>query len=577
MKNAEIAQIFNKIADCLEFKGELSFRVTSYRRAARAMMDLTEDVEEILKREELKEIPGIGEGMAEKIEEYLKTGTMKRYEEARKGLPESLLSMMHIPGMGPKTVKVVYEKLKIESIDALEAAAKDGRLAELPSFGQKKCENILRGIALQKTAGRRIRLGVALPLVETIIGQLRKKIKLAECLPAGSLRRMKDTVGDVDILATGADGPAIVKAFTGLPQVQYVLAEGDTKGSVVTGQGLQVDLRVVPEESYGAALQYFTGSKDHNIRLREIARKKKLKVNEYGVFRGEKSIGGKTEEEVYKILGLPWIPPVLREDRGEIDAAKAGKLPKLVELDDIKGDLHVHTKWSDGKYSIEQMVEAAQKRGYEYVAISDHSLSTVIAKGLTVERLKKQWKEIEKVRKSFPRIAILTSTEMDIKPDGSLDFPDEILEQLDIVTASVHSAFKQDRKTMTARVIKAIENPHVDIIGHPTGRLIGEREAYDVDLEAVMKAAAETGTALELNAQWERLDLDDLACKRAIELGVNIVINTDAHNLTHLDFMRFGIATAQRGWVQKENVINTRNLEELREWLERAHATAKKK
>ena len=577
MKNAEIAQVFNKIADCLEFKGELSFRITSYRRAARAMMDLSEDVEEIDRRGELRSIPGIGDGMAEKIEEYLETGTMKRYEDARKGLAESLLAMMHIPGIGPKTVKVVYEKLKIESIEELEAAATDGRLAELPGFGQKKCENIIRGITLRKTAGRRIRLGVALPLVESVIGQLRGKIKVAECLPAGSLRRMRDTVGDVDILATGADGPAIVKAFTGLPQVQYVLAEGDTKGTIVTGEGLQVDLRVVPEESYGAALQYFTGSKDHNIRLREIARKKKLKVNEYGVFRGEKSIGGKTEQEVYKILGLPWIPPVLREDRGEIDAARQGKLPTLIELDDIKGDLHVHTKWSDGRYSIEQMVEAAQKRGYEYVAISDHSLSTVIAKGLTVERLKKQWKEIEKVRKSFPRIAILTSTEMDIKPDGSLDFPDEVLEQLDIVTASVHSAFKQDRKTMTARVIKAIENPHVDIIGHPTGRLIGEREAYDVDLEAVMKAAAETGTALELNAQWERLDLDDLACKRAIELGVNIVINTDAHNLTHLDFMRFGIATAQRGWVQKENVINTRNLEELREWLERAHATAKKK
>ena len=574
MKNAEIAQIFNKIADCLEFKGELSFRITSYRRAARAMMDLTEDVEEIDRRGELKDIPGIGSGMAEKIEEYLKSGTMKRYEEARKGVPDTLIAMMHIPGMGPKTLKLVHDKLGVNTIDELEAAANDGRLAALPGFGAKKCENVLRGISLQKTAGRRIRLGIALPLVETIIPQLRKKVKLAECLPAGSLRRMKETIGDVDILATGADGPAIVKAFTSLPQVQYVLAEGDTKGTIITGDGLQVDLRVVPEESYGAALQYFTGSKDHNIRLREIARKKKLKVNEYGVFRGEKSIGGKTEEEVYDLLGLPWIPPVLREDRGEIDAAREGRLPALIEESDIQGDLHVHSKWSDGRYTIEQMVDAARKKGYKYIAISDHSVSTTIAHGLTPDRLKKQIKEIEKIRKEFDDIEILTSTEMDIKPDGSLDFPDELLEQLDVVTASVHAAFKQDRATMTARVIKAVENPHVDIIGHPTGRLIAEREGYDIDLEAVMKAAAKAGTALELNAQWERLDLDDLACKRAAELGVNIVINTDAHNITHLDFMRFGIATAQRGWLEKKDVINTRPLKAVREWLERAHAGA---
>jgi len=576
VKNAEIAQVFNKIADCLEFKGELSFRVTSYRRAARAMMDLTEDVEEIDKRGELKDIPGIGSGMAEKIEEYLKSATMRRYEEARKGVPDSLIAMMHVPGMGPKTLKLVHDKLGVNTIDELEAAANDGRLAALPSFGAKKCENILRGISLQKTAGRRIRLGIALPLVETIIPQLRKKVKIAECLPAGSLRRMKETIGDVDILATGADGPVIIKAFTSLPQVQYVLAEGDTKGTIITGDGLQVDLRVVPEESYGAALQYFTGSKDHNIRLREIARKKKLKVNEYGVFRGEKSIGGKTEEEVYELLGLPWIPPVLREDRGEIDAAREGRLPALIEESDIQGDLHVHSKWSDGRYTIEQMVEAARKKGCKYVAISDHSVSTTIAHGLTPERLQKQIREIEKIRKEFDDIEILTSTEMDIKPDGSLDFPDELLEQLDVVTASVHAAFKQDRATMTARVIKAIGNPHVDIIGHPTGRLIGEREAYDIDLEAVMKAAARTGTALELNAQWERLDLDDLACKRAAELGANIVINTDAHNLTHLEFMRFGIATAQRGWLEKKHVINARPLKALREWLEREHAGARR-
>jgi len=574
MKNQELAMIFEKIADCLEFKGESTFRIIAYRRAARAMQDLSEDVEDLLTQNKLKDVPGIGAATAEKIQEYIATGTMRRYDEARKGVPDGLIEMMRVPGMGPKTVKLLYDKLKVNTVAELEAAVKEGRLKGLRGFGEKKLENILRGISLLQTAGKRIRLGIALPLVESIIEALRTKVTVAQCLPAGSLRRMKETVGDIDILATGVDGPKIVSAFTKLPQVRYVLAEGDTKGSVITGAGLQVDLRVVPEESYGAALQYFTGSKDHNIRLREIARKKRLKVNEYGVFRGEKSIGGRTEEEVYDILGIAWIPPVLREDRGEIDAAREGRLPVIVEQGDIQGDLHVHSKWSDGKMTIERMVLEAKALGYRYIAISDHSHSTTIAHGLTVERLQEQIEEIVKLRKKISGIEILASTEMDIRPDGTLDFPDDVLEKLDIVTASVHAAFKQPRKQLTSRVLAALENPNVDIIAHPTGRLIGAREPYDIDLEAVMKKAAETGTALETNAQWERLDLNDLNCRRAVELGVNLAISTDAHNPSHLQYMRFGIASAQRGWVTRDSVVNTRSLAGLREWLQRAHVGA---
>jgi len=541
MKNRELARMFEAIADSLEFEGESPFRFNAYRRAARAMMDLSEDIEEIHRRGELMQIPGVGSKTAEKIEEYLKTGKMQRYEEARKHVTPSLLELMRIPGLGPKRLKIIHDKLNVNNLEELEAAAQNGRLNELPGMGQKTAENILRGIKLVQQAGKRIPLGLALPVVEELVDNLRKAAKIERCLPAGSLRRMRETIGDIDILATGADGRKIVNAFTKLPDVRDVLAKGDTKGSIITDEGLQVDLRVVPEESYGAALQYFTGSKAHNIRLREIARKKNLKVNEYGVFRGEKSIGGETEEEVYDILGLPWIPPTLREDRGEIQAALEGELPEIVTIDDIRGDLHVHSKWSDGRFSIEDMVNAAKKLGYEYVAISDHSQSTVIAGGLNVEQLHRQMEEIQKLRKKIKGIQILTSTEMDIKPDGELDYPDGVLAELDIVTASIHAGFKQDRKTLTSRVLKAVENPHVDIIGHPTGRLVNSREGYDIDLETVMKAAAETGTALEVNSQWERLDLDDVAVKRAVELGV------------------------------KEHVVNTWQLKKLREWLNRAH------
>ena len=572
MKHQEIAQTFEKIADCLELKGESRFRQNAYRRAARALTDLAEDVAEVHGRGKLKGIAGIGKGMAGKIEEYLETGKIKRYEELKQEAPEGLIAMMGIQGIGPKTLKLIHDALGIGNIDDLETAAADGKLNDLPGMGAKKAENILRGIALARASAGRVRLGTALPLVEAIIGELREKVKMEECLPAGSLRRMKATVGDLDILVAGADGGKIIDAFTKLPQVRDVLAKGDTKGSIITGEGLQVDLRVVPAESYGAALQYFTGSKEHNVHLREIARKKKLKVNEYGVFSGEKSIAGKTEEDVYRALGLEWVPPVLRENRGEIEAAQKGELPPLIEENDIRGDLHAHSRWSDGKADIEEMANAAKEMGYEYIAISDHSMSTTIAGGLNVDRLLEQLEEIEALRKKIKGIAILTSTEMDIKPDGSLDFPDDILEKLDVVTASIHSAFKQPSQKTTGRVLAAVENPHVDIIGHPTGGLIGVREPLDVDLEAVMKRAAETGTALEVNAQPQRLDLGDVACRRAAELGVNLVISTDAHAPAHLHFMRFGIATAQRGWLTKENVINTRGLSGVHAWLDRAGA-----
>ena len=574
MKNREIAQIFERIADCLEFKGESTFRQIAYRRAARALTDLPEDIEEVCTRGDLKSVPGIGSGMAEKIEEYLKTGAIKRYEEASRGVPDQLVAMMRIQGLGPKTLKLLHDALGITTVDQLEAAAREGKLNNLPGMGEKKSENILRGIELFRASSERMLLGVALPLVESIIEKLRGKVDVAQCLPAGSLRRMKETVGDIDILATGANGKKIIDAFAKLPHVSHVLAKGETKGSIITGEGLQVDLRVVPDESYGAALQYFTGSKEHNVHLREIARKKKLKVNEYGVFKGDKSIAGKTEEGVYEALGMEWIPPLLRENRGEIEAAQQRKLPRLIALEDIRGDLHAHSNWSDGKVTIEEMVLAAKEMGYEYIAISDHSVSTTIAGGLTAERLCRQIEEIEKLRKKIKGIAILAATEMDIKPDGALDFPDDLLEKLDIVVASIHSAFKQERKKITSRVLGALENPHVDIIAHPTGRLISGRDPIDIDLEAVMKMAAETGTALEVNSQPERLDLNDVACRRAAELGVGLVVSTDAHTPAQLNSMRFGVATAQRAWATKENVINTRGLKGLRTWLERAYATA---
>lgn len=567
MKNRELAEIFEKIGDILEFKGDSSFRVNAYRKAARVLQDLTEDIEVIHRKGGLRSIPGVGEGIAKKIAEYLDTGRMTKYEEVREGVPDELIKMLGIPGMGPKTVALVYKKLGIGDIKSLQEAVKEGKLRDLPGLGAKKEENILRGIKLLQEASKRISLGVALPLVDRIVDDLKARAKVREVYPAGSLRRMKETVGDIDVLATGTEGGRIIEVFTSGPGVKDVLASGETKGSIIAEGGIQVDLRVVPQDSYGSALQYFTGSKAHNIHLREIAKSRGLKISEYGIFRGEERLGGEREEDIYSTLGLSLIPPELREDRGEIEAAQEGRIPKLVEDGQIKGDLHVHSKWSDGTATIEELALKAKGMGYEYIAICDHSQSLKFAGGVSVEDMYKKMEEIERLNQKLEGIRILSGTEVDIKTDGTLDYPEELLEKLDLVVAAVHTGFKQPEEVVTKRIISALENPNVDIIAHPTGRLISSREGYNVDLGEVLSTAAETQTALEINAYYDRLDLNDTGCKRAKELGVELCIGTDAHHIDQLWMMRLGVAVARRGWLGPDQLLNTWPLKRLLAWL----------
>lgn len=564
MKNHEIAILFGRIADVLELKGENSFRINSYRKAARVIGDLTEDIEELARAGELTDISGIGEGTAEKIVEYLNTGRMLKYEEVMKGVSEETVTLMQIPGLGPKTVAMLNKELSIVCLNDLENAIRDGRLKGLFGIGDKKIENIIKGIMLFKTSQQRISIGMAYPVVKRIIEELRHNPQIKDIQAAGSLRRMKETVGDIDILATGADGRNIVKSFVNMRGVTQVLASGDTKGSVRVDEGVQVDLRVVLEDEFGAALQYFTGSKEHNIRLREIAKKKGLKISEYGIFKGEKKIGGRLEEEVYNTLGIDWIPPELRENRGEIEAAREGKLPRLIELSDIKGDLHNHSNWSDGTPTFEEMAEYAIKMGYKYLAVSDHSKSLHVAGGLKDEELLEEIEEIDKLNNKFKGFTLLKATEMDIKADGALDFPDKLLEKLDIVVASIHSGFKQEKEKITERMLAAIRNPYVNIIAHPTGRLISKREGYEVDMDKVIEACAETGTALEINCYYDRLDLSDLYCKKAKEAGVMIAISTDAHHLDQMWMIELGVGIARRGWLEAKNVINTFSIDKLK-------------
>ncbi|MEK6589913.1 MAG: DNA polymerase/3'-5' exonuclease PolX [Nitrospinota bacterium] len=568
MKNLEIAQIFDRMADILEFKGENRFKVNAYRRASRVIGSIADDIEDLYREGRLMEIPGVGSGIAEKIAEYLDTGKMGKYEEALEGVGEGLIRLIEIPGIGPSTLRMVYEELGIKDIQGLEKAATEEKLRELKGMGEKKEENILRGIRLFKESQKRIPIGIALPLVKEIIDSLKKKTGLEEIEPAGSLRRMKETVGDIDILATGSHGREIISSFVALPLVKEVLASGETKGSIIAEGNVQVDLRVVERGSFGAALQYFTGSKLHNIHLREMAKKLGLKISEYGIFRGDKKIGGEREEEIYSALGLDWIPPELREDRGEIEAARDKNLPHLVSIGDIKGDFHVHTNWSDGSDSIEDMVKKAKEIGYEYIAITDHSKSTKIANGLTEERLSRQIKEIRELSKKIKGIKVLAGTEMDIRTDGTLDFPDRLLKELDIVVAAIHIGFKEDEETITGRLISAMKNPYVTIIAHPTGRLISSREPYKVNIKKVFEAAAETGTVLEINAYYDRLDLNDVYCQMAKEMGVKMAVDTDAHHTSQLSMMEYGIGVARRGWLEKDNLINTMGYAELKKWLE---------
>jgi DNA polymerase (family 10) len=564
MKNHEIATLFGRIADVLELKGDDSFRINSYRKASRVIADLTEDIEKLASEEKLTDIPGIGKGTAEKIVEYIKTGKMSKYEEVMKGISEETITLMQIPGLGPKTVAMLNRELGIVGLSDLEKALHEGKLKELFGIGDKKVENIIKGIELFKTSQQRISIGMAYPVVKRIIAGLRNNPEVKDIQAAGSLRRMKETVGDIDILVSGTNGASIVESFVSMNGVTQVLASGDTKGSVRVEEGVQVDLRVVKEDEFGAALQYFTGSKEHNIHLREIAKRKGLKISEYGIFKGEKRIGGSLEEDVYKALCMDWIPPELRENRGEIEAAQLGKLPNLIELSDIKGDLHNHSNWSDGTPTFEEMAEHAIKMGYKYLVVSDHSKSLHVANGLKDDELLEEIEEIDRLNKKFKGFTLLKATEMDIKSDGLLDFPDKILEKLDVVVASIHSGFKQEKDKITERMIAAIRNPYVNIIAHPTGRLISKREGYEVDIDKVMEVCADTGTALEINCYYDRLDLNDIYCRKAKEAGVMIAISTDAHHIDQMWMIELGIGIARRGWLEAKDVINTFSVDKLK-------------
>ena len=568
MKNLEIARAFDLIADLLELKGENPFRIRAYRRAAQNLGTLTKDVETLAAQGRLDEIPGIGPDLAGKIGEYLETGRMEALESLRREVPAGLADLMGVPGVGPKTAKLLHDRLKVTDLGQLETLARAGKLRGLPGIQAKTEQNLLKGIALVRRGQARMPLGRALPLAEEIANALARVRGVKRVEPAGSVRRRKETVGDLDILVTSTDPARVMDAFVRLPQVAEILEQGPTKASVRHREGIQVDLRVVEPATFGAALQYFTGSKEHNIRIREMAVKKRLKISEYGVFRepGGKRIAGATEEEVYAAVGLPWIPPELREDSGEIEAAQSRRLPTLVELNDIRGDLHCHTNATDGHHTVEALVAAARKRGYAYVLVSDHSRSTRIAGGLTADEALAHVERIRAIGRKQRGITVLAGSECDILPDGSLDYPDDVLAQMDLVVAAVHSRFKQPRAEMTRRICRALENPYVNVLAHPTGRLIGLREPYDVDLEQVFAAARRHGKAVEINCYPERLDLNDVHARRARELGVLLAINTDTHALDQLDTMRLGVATARRAWVGPAEVINTWSVDKLRAW-----------
>ncbi len=558
-KNAEIADIFYEMADLLEMQG-VQWKPRAYRNAARAV-DAAEDIELILKKggkKALMDIPGIGDALADKIIEYVTTGKIREYERLTGKLPEGVHAMMHIMGVGPKKAWRLYKELNIKSVDELEKACKKGKLRTIKGFGQKTEEDILKGIATLRAGQERMLLGKAWVVSQDIISRLKKLKEVKAIEPAGSLRRMQETIGDIDILVISSKPEAVMNTFTSMPDVTRVLAKGSTKSSVQLKGGINADVRVLEPKSFGAALQYFTGDKNHNIALRQIAIKKGLKLSEYGLFKGNKQVAGKTEEEIYKKLVSRYIEPELRQNAGEIDAARAGKLPKIIGYNSIKGDLHTHTDYSDGVNTPDEMIQAAIRMGYEYIAITDHSKSEHIAHGMEPKRLLKYINEINRLKKKYAgKIAVLCGSEVNIMNDGSLDYAKKLLDQLDWVVGSVHSGFKSPKETMTRRIITALESRQVDVLAHPTGRLIGERNPYEVDIDKVIQAAKDNGVALEINAFPARLDLKDAHIRMAVEAGAKLCIGTDAHNTNHLPLMRFGIAQARRGWAEEKDVINT--------------------
>ena len=568
MTNLEVADILKRIGDMMDILGENRFKVLAYRRAAENILALGQDLHSYQEAGTLQEIPGVGQAIAEKIDEMLATGHLEFLERLQDQVPAGVVSLLEIPDVGPKTAKLMWDELGLQSVAEVEAAARDGQLQKLPGLGAKSEAKILAGIEALHRRSDRIPLGTAWPVATELLEALRANCEeVVDATVAGSLRRMRPTIGDIDLLAA-ADSPEVVmKAFASLPSVGEVLLSGQTKTSVRLHNGLQVDLRVLAPERWGAALQYFTGSQAHNVRLREIALAKGLSLSEYGF---KQPAGGeilcRQEAEVYETLGLPWIAPELREDRGELAAAQAGTLPTLVAWENIRGDLHAHTDWSDGAGTLKEMAEAARARGYRYLVISDHTQSLGVANGLTVERLQQQRAEIDRLNEQWDDFTLLQGCELEIKADGSLDFPDEVLAELDFVVASAHTSLRQERDQITQRVLNAVQNPFVDVIGHPTGRILGQREGSALNLDALIEAAARTGTALEVNSIPNRLDLDDVHARRALDLGVKIAINSDAHHPGGLDNLPYGLATARRGWATAPGVLNTMSWDQIRAW-----------
>jgi DNA polymerase (family 10) len=569
LSNRQLAETFQKIADLLEIKGEVIYKILAYRKAADSLNALGRDVEDVWREGELKAIPGVGTAIADKIDELLKTGKLAYLEELQAEVPASLTELLQVPDLGPKKVALFWRELGITTLTGLEAAAREGKLRALPGMGEKSEAKVIAGIESLARRTTRTPLGDAWPFAQELLASLRRVPGVVAAEAAGSLRRMRETVGDLDLLVASAESGPVMKAFVERGDVARVMGQGETKSSVEFISGMRAQLWVHPPERFGTALQYATGSKDHNVRLRELALKQGLSLSEHALTReGGEEILCATEEEVYQALGLPWIPPELREDRGEVRAAQSDALPDLLRREHLVADLQTHSIWSDGQTSIREMAEAARERGLKALAVTDHSVSLGVTGGLSVEDLHRQWEEIDALQREMGEsFRVLKGSEVEIRADGSLDYPDEVLAELDIVVASLHTSLRQPREQVTQRVLTAIRNPHVDVIGHPTGRMIPDREGADLDMDALFEAAAESGVALEINAHPARLDLNDVYARRAAELGILLSVNTDAHHPDQMDLVHFGVATARRGWVGPRDVINAWDPDRLLGWL----------
>lgn len=568
--NADIAAVFEEIADLLEIRGDNPFRIRAYRNAVRTVGEFSRDLKTLLDQgQALPKLPGVGADLEGKIREICASGTCGLLERLHREMPSAITELLKLPGLGPKRVRLLHEVLEVDTVEQLRRAARSGKLREVPGFGEKTESQILHALEQRSRGERRIKLAVAAQYAEAATAYLKSVPGVAVVTVAGSFRRMRETVGDLDILVAARAGSPVMERLRGYDEVKEVLASGETRASIVLRSGLQVDVRMVPRESYGAALHYFTGSKAHNIAIRRLGQERGLKINEYGVFRGETRIAGETEESVFEAVGLPFIPPELREDRGEIEAARRSELPRLIVLEDLKGDLHLHTKASDGHNSVREMALAAKAVGLTYIAITEHSRRLTVARGLDPGGVLKQIDEIDRLNGKLAGITILKGIEVDILEDGSLDLPDSVLKRLDIVVGAVHSAFNLPRGKQTERILRAMNNPHVTLLAHPSGRLLGEREPYDVDMLKIMRAAKRRGCFLEVNAQPDRLDLNDVHCQMARDEGVRVAVNSDAHSTHDFAHLRYGIGQARRGWLSPDDVLNASTLAALKPLIKR--------